>query len=94
MSEKRTLWCVNVRGPDDVLATPDYVTAMRVANRINVFLEAFYRNREWTENDPCTWAIPVEWHGNAESHAESVGSPSAEYAFAFSLAMHDPAFWE
>ena len=39
------LWCVNVTGPDDILAMPDYLAAVKVANAINADEQRFVERR-------------------------------------------------
>lgn len=73
------LWCVNIQGPDDIIAMPDYVSAIKVANKFNAF---WLREKEWrgqTVHDPRMWAIPIEWPGSEQSHAQSLAAPSTEY---------------
>jgi hypothetical protein len=51
-----TLWCVNIHGPDDVVAVVDYPAAIKVANTFN----AWWQRQERRENDPHLWAVPIE----------------------------------
>ena len=73
------LWCVNVQGPDDIVAMPDYVSAIKVANKFNEFWLRMKQERGQTIHDPRMWATPIEWPGSAQSHAENLASPSEEY---------------
>lgn len=75
------LWCVNIHGPDDVIAAADHFEAVKLANRFNAFWEALKADHPQREHDPRMWAVPIEWPHGAESHAASIASPSEEYAW-------------
>lgn len=70
------LWCVNIHGPDDVIAVADYRTAIKVANAFN----AWWQRQEIRAHDPHMWAVPIEWPHSEASHAESVADTAGEYA--------------
>ncbi|MER9375937.1 hypothetical protein [Mesorhizobium sp. M0491] len=86
-----TLWCVNIHGPDDVVAVADYPTAIKVANTFN----AWWQRQERRENDPHLWAVPIEWPYSEASHAESLVDTSGEYAgfIAAALASSEAIEW-
>lgn len=77
MSEK--LWCVHISGPDDVLATPNYLTAVKAANEINGWWEGRVATRFDEGLDPTPWAAPEPWPHSPESHAADLADPSDEY---------------
>lgn len=84
-----TLWCVNIHGPDDVIATSDYSTAVRLANAFNSWWQAQREQRPLHENDPRMWAVPIEWPHSPTGHDEGVkfaARPDAEYAWLFAIA--------
>lgn len=74
-----TLWCVHVTGPDDMVAVADYPTAVRLANRVNGFLERLLKDYD-ERFDPHPWAQPEPWPYSPTLHAEAVASPSPDYA--------------
>lgn len=77
---KDKLWAVSVQGPDDLVPVASYIDACRAANAFNAWWQAYKTTNPMTENDPRMWARPVEWIGDAESHAWWIENPSPEYA--------------
>ncbi|MHC1549419.1 LexA family protein [Phyllobacterium sp. K27] len=79
-----TLWAVNIHGPDDLIAVPDYVTAIKIAMPFNYWwlkrVQADYH-----EYDPRMWAVPVEWPHSPDSHAEALASENSEYQWLFDV---------
>lgn len=73
------LWCVNIHGPDDVVATASYLDAVKVAHRFNAFWLLLKERNGQRENDPLMWAVPIEWPYSAALHADAVASPSQDY---------------
>ncbi len=74
------LWCVQVRGPDDVQAVASYEDAVRLSDGLNWWWWSLPR---FTEDDPLISAIPALWEGTPESHAASLatlGARGADYA--------------
>lgn len=72
------LFGVNVRGPDDIIATRDYPEAVALASLINYGLATHVAHAHH-ELDPLTWAIPGVWQGSAEAHARDLATPSLDY---------------
>lgn len=64
------LWCVNILGPDDVLAMPDWWAALEEANALNRYFARLDETRH--ESDPIMRAVVVPWPHSAESHAEDL----------------------
>jgi hypothetical protein len=74
------LWAVHIQGPDDILAVPDYVTAVQVADRFNGYWRSKIEKSGITENDPRPWAEPIKWSGSIEQHTARAVKPDEEYA--------------
>lgn len=73
------LFGVNVRGPDDIIATRDYPEAVELAQYLNgIFARHVATNHH--EYDPLLWAIPGVWQGTPETHAADLATPSSDYA--------------
>jgi len=73
------LRAISVRGPDDLIAAPDAVSAHRGAQRIN---EGWCKRLEETglhEFDPHIWASPVVWPYQAAHHAEALTHGAPDY---------------
>lgn len=88
----KTLWAVNIHGPDDLIPVADYLAALRFANRFNEWWHQQKTVNPLHEYDPRMWAVPVEWPGNAGQHAEWVKNPSPDYApFLSALSASIPA---
>jgi hypothetical protein len=74
------LWCVNIHGPDDVIAKPDYLSAVKAANAFNAWWLGYRMQKPLHEQfDARMWAVPTEWPYDAASHAASLGEGSSEY---------------
>jgi hypothetical protein len=80
-----TLWCCNILGPDDLVATRSYVEAVALAHIINDRLLRIAR-KQWTENDGRIWAAPAQWPHDAESHARYLQEPGEDYSGALDMA--------
>jgi hypothetical protein len=70
------LWCCHARGPDDVYAAPDYITALAWSDALN---EINWRKSSKLElKDPASWdeclikAAPALWPHGPEAHAENL----------------------
>lgn len=69
------LWCCHVRGADDVLAAPDYETALNWADQLNAlnWRGIGGKNEPPESFDAClVKAVPALWPYNAEMHAEDL----------------------
>lgn len=62
-------WCVNILGPDDVIAAPSHDAAVIYAREWNKRWHARIRHEP---NDILLFAHPAPWPHSAESHAESL----------------------
>ena len=62
------LWCMHVRGPDDVVAVESYQEAVNYSDHLNRFLA----KQPKLEYDPHISAIPALWDGPAETHAKDL----------------------
>lgn len=70
------LWCCHVRGPDDVYAAPDYITALAWSDAINE-LNWTARSGICAKNpnsfeDCLLKAVPAPWPHSPEAHAEDL----------------------
>lgn len=83
----KTLWCVNIQGPDDLIATVDHLSAVKVANTFNQWWQAQKEKQPQRENDPRMWAVPIEWPWDADLHAASVSEPGEDYIWLVTLAL-------
>ncbi len=76
-----TLWAVNIHGPDDLIAAPDYMSAVRMANAFNAWwLNLKMKQPHNDAIDARMWAAPTDWPGNdAQGHADELSKPHPEY---------------
>lgn len=86
------LWCVNVRGPDDLYAMPSMAAALECANMMNVYF-ATRGLCEFDPLDPVIFAVAIEWPYSAESHGDAIrdASPSPALPKNFGLPPLMPA---
>ncbi|WGJ07469.1 hypothetical protein [Brucella intermedia] len=79
--EAVTLWAVNIHGPDDLIAAPDYLSAVRMANAFNAWWMNLKTKQPHNDAiDARMWAIPTDWPGNdAQGHAVELSKPHPEY---------------
>lgn len=75
----KPLWCVNIHGPDDIIATPDYETAVFAANIINDQIAAIVVRHFDPVHSPRMWALPAPWPWADDYHAESLGDETQEH---------------
>lgn len=73
------LWAVNIQGPDDMVAAPDYLSALRMANAFNAWWLRLKTKEPLHEYDPHLWAVPVEWTGSSDSYADDLENENGEY---------------
>lgn len=76
-----TLWAVNIHGPDDLIAAPDYMSAVRMANAFNAWwLNLKMKKPHNDAIDARMWAVPTDWPGDdAQGHTEELSKPHPEY---------------
>ncbi|URQ76204.1 MAG: hypothetical protein NBV76_05435 [Candidatus Ochrobactrum gambitense] len=76
-----TLWAVNIHGPDDLIAAPDYMSAVRMANAFNAWwLNLKTKQPHNDAIDARMWAVPTDWPGNdAHGHDGELSKPHPEY---------------
>lgn len=86
----KTLWCVNIKGPDDIISVPDHLSAVRVANTFNAWWLDLITKKPLTDNHPRMWAEPIEWP-YSEGHGEDVTDPNNEYQWLRELAAQAPS---
>lgn len=72
-------YCVNVRGPDDVIATRDYPEAVALAQLLNADFAAHVAKAHH-EFDPLMWAVPGIYPYDEEHHAANLAHASVDYA--------------
>jgi hypothetical protein len=79
-TDKSVLWCVNIHGPDDVVAVASYLDAVKVAKAFNDWWLGYRTQTPLDELlDARMWAVPIEWPHAAEDHAISLAAGSPEY---------------
>ncbi len=86
----KTLWCVNIKGPDDIISVPDHLSAVRMANTFNAWWLDLITKTPLTDNHPRMWAEPIEWP-YSEGHGEDVTDPNNEYQWLRELAAQAPS---
>lgn len=70
------LWCCHVRGPDDIYAAPDYVTALAWSDAMNEI--NWKANSRLNIGDPTSFqdclikAVPAPWPHSPEAHAKNL----------------------
>ena len=69
------LWCVNVLGPDDLVAFESRAEAVKWATQMN----AIFWAKEFNRNDPIMNFIVTQWPGKAEGHAENLARGDARF---------------
>ena len=67
------LWALYVRGPDDVVAMPDYKTAVAFSD----WFTAVDRANIADEMAPVFAAIPMQWPWSADEHADEIAQRTA-----------------
>lgn len=73
------LWCCHVRGPDDVLAAPDYATALQWSDMIMAINFAGDQKPQALD-DMLLKPAPALWPYSAEAHANALPKCIAEMA--------------
>lgn len=74
---RHVLWACHVRGPDDLIPTPDYASAVGIADTINK-----------NDGNGTLRAVPMLWPGSADEHAIAINEGASEYKWA---QMNEPA---
>ncbi|MEN5297507.1 hypothetical protein ABE530_04020 [Brucella sp. TWI559] len=74
----KALWRVNIKGPDDIISAPDYLSAVRMANTFNAWWLDLITKTPLKDNHPHMWAEPIEWP-YSEGHGEDVTDTNNEY---------------
>ena len=74
-----TLWCVSIKGPDDLIAATDRKQAVEMAAAFNAMVVSRFEVDPHPYS-PLLWATPGSWPYDAASHSESLGSDD-EYAW-------------
>jgi hypothetical protein len=73
----KTLWCIEVVGPDDWYAARSLKHAREMAGALN---EQICRRGHDDELEPNVWAVPRVWPWDAEAHAQALESGAQEAA--------------
>jgi hypothetical protein len=69
-----TLWCVNITGPDDVIAVASRAEAIDLAARFNQWWMTHFPAATLHPYEPTTWAVPIPYPNSPEGHAEALGN--------------------
>ena len=96
MSEVKdtALWAVSIQGPDDIIATADYLSAVKIANAFNAWWQELRARDAMTDYHPRMWALPVEWpwKNDGGGHASSLANgPGSDYEPFVTKALASPA---
>lgn len=75
-----TLWYMEVAGPDDMHAVPDFWTGLAWAAELNAFIAARAAKEKWAADDnwPLTQATIRRWTWSAEQHATMLARELSE----------------
>jgi hypothetical protein len=78
------LWMLHILGPDDIVAAPSFMEAVKVAGEFNAFWHEYTEQRRAENpNAPDHWptvnAVIEEWDGSAVEHIASVQTYWADY---------------
>lgn len=68
-AQAEMLWCMHVRGPDDVYPAPDYAAALKWSDTANELCEQARAKHPGDDNVPRLRAVPAPWPWDAASHA-------------------------
>ena len=74
----KLLWCVCVRGPDDLVPVASYENAVRLADGLNYW----YLSQSLTKHDPWISAVPALWEYEPDAHAKhlaKLGTKGSDY---------------
>ncbi|WP_043353574.1 hypothetical protein, partial [Methylobacterium sp. B1] len=76
----KTLWYMEVAGPDDMHAVPDFWTGLAWAAELNSFIAARAAKEKWAADDnwPLAQATIRQWTWSAEQHATMLARELAE----------------
>jgi hypothetical protein len=77
-----TLWCVNITGPDDVIAVASRAEAVTLAARFNNWWMERFPAATLHPYEPTTWAVPIPYPNSPEGHAEALAD-RGEYEWLF-----------
>jgi len=77
---EKTLWYMEVAGPDDMHAVPDFWTGLAWAAELNAFIAARAAKEKWAADDnwPLTQATIRRWTWSAEQHATMLARELSE----------------
>ncbi len=71
-----TLWMLNIEGPDDIVAAPSFIEAVKVAAEFNAYWREYTARAAARTGDqgnfPTIRAVILPWDASPEAHAESV----------------------
>lgn len=73
------LWMLNIEGPDDIVAAPSFMEAVKVRDEFNAYWAAVKAGHPSPCHYPTLRAVIHEWDGTATEHAASVTEYWADY---------------
>jgi hypothetical protein len=73
------LWMLNIEGPDDIVAAPSFMDAIKVRDDFNAYWAAIKAAHSSPEHFPTLRAVIHEWDGTPEEHAANVAEYWLEY---------------
>jgi hypothetical protein len=77
------LWMLNIEGPDDIVAAPSFMEAIKVRDEFNEYWRVY--NAKCVENGrnpdhlPTLRAVIMEWDGTEQAHANSLSKYWPDY---------------
>ncbi len=77
------LWMLNIEGPDDIVAAPSFMDAIRVRDEFNEYWRVYnaiqVKHGHNPEYMPTLRAVIQEWDGTEDHHNESVSAYWGDY---------------
>lgn len=62
------LWMLNIEGPDDIVAAPSFMEAIKVRDDFNAYWAAVKTTHPNMDAHPVLRAVIMEWDGDATDH--------------------------
>lgn len=78
-AQRDRLWMLNIEGPDDIVAAPSYIEAVKVQAEFNAYWAEVKSRHPSPDHYPTLIAVIHEWDGTREDHAASVAEYWADY---------------
>jgi len=66
------LWMLNIEGPDDIVAAPSFMDAIKVRDDFNAYWTTYKNAHSSPDHFPTLRAVVHEWDGTPDEHADNV----------------------